>query len=173
MKPHNYRRKSAVALLASVVAMTTIAAATASAASSRPPNGVYTCAWIAAHPAEAAQARVTCDPSVFSTAMSSPLDTIDSNGCWDVPDYPNRISPGVYAWSAWEYSNQWSWYPHWGPPVDYTYYIQKPGPTTVLYQRFTDTGAHSIGLGAYNTYRWGAQNHTYPSQSWYVCHYTV
>jgi hypothetical protein len=116
--------------------------------------------------------------------MSSPLegptaailgapDTIDSNGCWDVPDYPNRISPGVYAWSAWEYSNQWSWYPHWGPPVDYTYYIQKPGPTTVLYQRFTDTGAHSIGLGAYNTYRWGAQNHTYPSQSWYVCHYTV
>jgi hypothetical protein len=129
------------AALAACVVVAMIAVATASAkqtVSALPPNGVYTCGWIATHPAAAARARVTCDASVFFSAMrqSPPIagsvvtalaspDTIDSTGCWDIPEDGSRISPGVYAWSSWEYANRWSWAAHYGPPVDYTWYIQK------------------------------------------------
>jgi hypothetical protein len=181
------------AALAACVVVAMIAVATASAkqtVSALPPNGVYTCGWIATHPAAAARARVTCDASVFFSAMrqSPPIagsvvtalaspDTIDSTGCWDIPEDGSRISPGVYAWSSWEYANRWSWAAHYGPPVDYTWYIQKSGPITVLYDRWTDLGhsdtTHRITMATYNVYRLGFQNHSYPTQSWYHCHVVV
>jgi hypothetical protein len=184
MKPVHSLLATLCAALAACVLFATLAVATASArqtGSVLPPNGVYTCDWIAAHSAEALQAGVTCDAAVFFSAMSSPIagpasaivvspNVIDSSDCWDVPENGTRIGPGVFTWSSWEYSHYWNWYPYYGPPFDYTWYIQKPGPTTVKYDRVTDGGVHEWTLAASNNYRWGAQNHTNPAQSFSVCH---
>jgi hypothetical protein len=84
-----------------------------------------------------------------------------------------RVSPGVFAWSTYEYSNEWAFYANYGPPVYYTFYIQKTDGTNVLSGPITDNTTHSFRLGSANIYRWGAQNHSYPTQSWWVCYYTV
>ncbi len=172
-------------VLAACAAGAALAAGVASADRAKlPPNGVYTCKWIAAHPLAAAQARVTCDASVFFAAMSSPIsgpsaailaspDSIDSTGCWYIPAGA-RISPGVYAWSAWEYANDWSWFANFGPPVDYTWYIQKSGPVTLNFDRVTDLGHadhnHALRYPTGNVRRLGFQNWVYPTQQWYHCH---
>jgi hypothetical protein len=104
--------------------------------------------------------------------LASP-DSIESNGCWDIPEGGGVISPGVYAWSSWEYANYWTWYAKQAPngPIDYTWYIQ----TTPNYGRVTDLGHGDVGHGPIqystgNNRRIGFQNHTYPAQNWYHCH---
>lgn len=139
-----------------------------------PPNDIYTCDWIAAHPAAAIQAAVTCDPSVFFAASESlalataPGAGPDANGCQPVPNNGSRVGQGVFAWSTYEYANDWVFYGNYSP-ADYTYYIQKTDGTNVVQQRITDVIAHEIGVQA-NIYRWGAQNHSSTAQSWEVCY---
>jgi hypothetical protein len=193
MKPLNHLARIGAALAACVL-VGTLAVATASAqqtaASALPPNSVYTCDWISAHPAAAAQARVTCDPSLFFGAMSAPApiagptaailaspDIIESDGCWNIPESGGTVGPGVYAWSSWEYANYWNWSANNGwpnGPIDYTWYIQIPGPTTVNYARVTDLShgdhSHVIQYPTGNNRRLGFQNHINPAQSWYHCH---
>jgi hypothetical protein len=182
MRPTNHRR----ILLALVLGVTlaSIAVAPAFAGGGGPPKGIYTCDWIAAHPAAAAAARVTCDAAVFSSGLSSQAgaptgsastpatpDTIDANGCQHVPNGGGRVGKGVFAWSTYEYSNQWAFNGFYSPSY-YTFYIQRTDGTNAVYGPITDTQVHSIGLGA-NVYRWGAQNHSDTAQNWYACYYTV
>lgn len=91
---------------------------------SSPPGGVFTCEWIAAHPAAAAAARVTCDPATFfaatATAISAPATPL-SQGCASVPSSGN-VGQGVFAWSSYEYSTFWGWYAF-NSPADYTWYV--------------------------------------------------
>jgi hypothetical protein len=180
----NYRRLLVVLALGVTLA-SSVFVTSAFARGGGPPNGIYTCDWIAAHPAAAAQAQVTCDASVFFAGLSgqttapttssastpSSPDTIDANGCQNVPNGGGRVGKGVWAWSLYEYSNQWSWYGRYSPSW-YTFYIQKTDGTNYVYGPITDTSTHSIGIGA-NVYRWGAQNHSDTAQNWYVCYYTV
>lgn len=163
------------AAVAASIGVSTAAAGRAAAVAS-PPNGIYTCAWIAAHPAAAAQARVTCDPSVFNAAQAGALasptapagpDTIDANGCQPVPNGGGRVGKGVFAWSTYEYANQWVWSANYGPAY-YTWYLKKTDNTTYAYGLNSDTNTHDIGVPA-NIYRWGAQNHSATAQAWYVC----
>lgn len=183
MRPTNRQRRILLALLIGVTVSLTAAVAPASARGG-PPHGIYTCDWIAAHPAEAAQARVTCDASVFFAGLSSQgttpagtasvpntPDTIDANGCQHVPNGGGRVGKGVFAWSTYEYSNQWAFNGFYSPSY-YTFYIQRTDGTNAVYGPITDTQVHSLGLGA-NVYRWGAQNHSDTAQNWYACYYTV
>lgn len=190
----NHLARISAALAASVllgtVAMATFSAQQA-AGSALPPNGVYTCDWIAGHPAAAAQAQVSCDPSVFFGAVSAPMpiagppammlaspNTIDSSDCWNIPEGGGSVGPGVYAWSSWEYANWWTWVANnaWPDgPIDYTWYIQKPGPVTLNYGRVTDLTHGDVTHGPIqyttgNNRRIGFQNHTYPTQNWNHCH---
>src|SRR4051812_38759046 len=144
MKPLNLARLASA--LAACALLGTLVVGTASAAkptaAAFPPNGVYTCNWITLHPAAAAQAQVTCDPAAFSVTMSAPApiagpsvailaspDIIESTDCWNIPEGGGSVSPGVFAWSSFEYSNWWTWNANNAPngPIDYTWYIQKPG----------------------------------------------
>jgi hypothetical protein len=192
MKPGSRQRRAlgAVAVAAAIAATVTVSTASARgpASLSSPPNGVYTCAWIAAHPASAAQAQVTCDPSIFFAALSplaalaapasaeslatpASADSITADGCQPVPNGGGRVGQGVFAWSTYEYANQWTWVANYGPAY-YTWYLQKTDGSTYAYGPISDTSAHSLGVAA-NIYRWGAQNHFETAQNWQVCYATV
>jgi hypothetical protein len=180
MRPTHHRRILVAVALGVIVASTAIVAP-AFARSGGPPNGIYTCGWIAANPAAAAQTRVTCDAAVFSAGLSSQSsaptgsaltpNTIDANGCQHVPNGGGRVGKGVFAWSTYEYSNQWAFNGFYSPSY-YTFYIQRTDGTNAVFGPITDTQVHSLGLGA-NVYRWGAQNHSDTAQNWYACYYTV
>jgi hypothetical protein len=148
-----------------------------------PPNGTYTCAWIAAHPAEALAAQVTCDSSLFSLATApNAIVTLtqglspqrsggvgvhpDSNGCTYIPNTGN-IGSGVYGWSGYEYANSWTFTPS-NSPATYTYYIQLTGPSPYTSGNEYDIYTHNVGVPA-NIYRWGVQNHSVPN-NWYLCY---
>ncbi|TML59864.1 MAG: hypothetical protein E6G22_12380, partial [Actinobacteria bacterium] len=69
-----------------------------------PPGGVWTCDYIAAHPAAASAALVSCNGSVpaGATATSSPLlpasgDFLDVPPCKYVPLGGGKVGTGVYA----------------------------------------------------------------------------
>ena len=144
----------------------------ASTGVSGPPSGVYTCEWIAAHAAAAAQAGVTCDPVALpatpfgsSRAPAAPMMMMDS-GCSYVPG-SGRVGQGVYAWTSYKYTTRWEWFGNY-TPSSYTWYIQKTGEDTYVWGNVSDANNH----GAYppaNIYRWGAQNHSSTPQSWYIC----
>lgn len=147
---------------------------------STPPNGIYTCSWIAAHPAEALAARVTCDASMFLVAtapsalavltdgLQAPLGaTPDAYGCTYVPTSGN-IGQGVFAWSGYEYANQWQFTPTYSPNT-YTYYIQRTGGVTYTWGDIYDPYTHTVGVPA-NIYRWGVQNRSSQVNNWYVCY---
>jgi hypothetical protein len=164
--------------------------ASARPGSQTPPGGVYTCAWINAHPQAAAAAQVTCDPSVFATAiassglggfstgLASPTmqasppspDGLDSTGCQDVPT-SGAVGQGVFAWTSFKYSTYWQWaqYDN-GGSASYTFYIQTPPNNTVTddYIDSFDTHDTPSGLPA-NDYRWGAQNHSSDAATWWAC----
>jgi hypothetical protein len=56
--------------------------------------------------------------------------------------------------------------------VNYTWYIQKAGPITVVYGDILDDAAHQINLVNANNYRGGMQNHSSTANTYQVC-YTV
>lgn len=175
-RAHSWPGRPLAALVAAVVIAAIAAISTNSAlartGSSLPPNGVYTCDWIAAHPAAAAQAGVTCDPSIFFAAASArpaaggPPITPLSQGCVYLPSSPTRAGQGVFAWSSYQYSTYWGWYGIYSP-ADYTWYVQTSGGT-YAYGNVYDTNSYYLGVPA-NIYRWGAQNHSSTAQQWFVC----
>ena len=77
MRPINRQTRMSAVMAIGVAVTLCIALTTATATAAKnpvtvlPPNGVYTCPWIATHPAAASLAQVTCDPSVFAPAISS------------------------------------------------------------------------------------------------------
>jgi hypothetical protein len=159
------------------LAVTSSAAAPAlgaRAGSALPPSGVYTCPWIAANPAAAAQAHVTCDPSgALPTSASQSLaattpDSIEAQGCQYVPSPTTRVGKGVWGWTTYEYAGSWAFEGFYSPAY-YTWYIQKTDGTNYIYGEILDTGYHSINIAS-NVYRWGAQNHSSTAQQWYVCY---
>jgi hypothetical protein len=181
MKSKSLRGRLCVALLCALAMLAVTSSGTAAhgaAEATLPPNGVYTCAWIAAHPAAAAQAHVTCDPSGGPASASGALpaagsvpttpDTIDANGCQYVPGPTTRVGKGVWGWTTYEYASHWGWTANYGP-ADYTWYIQKTDGTNWVSGVVQDTGFHSINIAS-NVYRWGAQNHSSTAEQWYVCY---
>ncbi len=171
------RVSAALAVVAFAVSTASVsAAATGSAVSALPPNGVYTCSWIAAHPAAAAQARVTCDPSgalaasgamPAGSAVATP-DSIDASGCQTIPSPTTRVGKGVWAWTLYEYAGSWAWISNYSPAW-YTWYLQKTDGTNYAHGEILDAGYHSLGVAS-NVYRWGAQNHSSTAEQWYVCY---
>jgi hypothetical protein len=165
---------SALVLLTASAAVAT----TGGHAAALPPNGVYTCSWIAAHPAAAAQARVSCDPSggaapslgalPASSADATTPNVIEANGCQYVPSSTGRIGQGVWGWTSYEYAGSWGWTGFYSPAY-YTWYLQKTDGTNYAHGEILDAGYHSVGIAS-NVYRWGAQNHSSTAQQWYVCY---
>jgi hypothetical protein len=148
---------------------------TAAGAGSRPPGGppggVWTCAYIAAHPAEAAAALVSCDargpvtvpgvtPAVTSSvnAAATPCARVPASG---------DVSQGVFAWmQSYPYFNYFSY----SPSVTqlFTYYVQKQNGQNVQSGQDTQTNSHPVSVGA-NYYRLGAQNNAPVFQHWVFC----
>lgn len=137
-----------------------------------PPGDVYTCPWIAAHPVEAAEARVSCDPRFFAevgsptTALLGAFAPADSGTAW-VPA-SGYVGQGVFAWTSYKYTNDWGWYAEASFPNDYTWYVQKPGDITKVYGRVFDDVPHNTGIISSNNHRWGAQNHVNGPRRWSV-----
>ncbi len=136
-----------------------------------PPNGVYTCSWIAQHPVEAAQALVSCDPEgPVQVPGVRPFggDMPDAQGCQFVPNGGGAVGQWVYAWSQYEYANYWSW----GPAViqQFHWYIQKTNGDIVRHSVGIGSGSTTVGA---NVLRWGAQNQGPEPQTWYVCYAVV
>jgi hypothetical protein len=137
-----------------------------------PPNGVYTCSWIASHPAAAAAARVTCDPTVFFAATSSsatetPVTPMNTD-CQPVPNGGGRVGKGVFAWSTYQYAHIWQIKGNYSPSY-YTWYVQKTNGVNYVYNVEFDTATHTVGVPN-NIYRMGAQNHSETAQNWNVCY---
>lgn len=175
---HPRRGRFCAAIAVALVSVTALALGVTPAFAARqpslPPNGVYTCGWIADHPDAAAQARVTCDLSTFTAAVSAspvqfagpgPVSPL-SVGCQYVPS-SGSVGQGVYAWGTYQYSTYWGWY-GFNSPADYTWYVQRSGAVTYTWGNVSDTNVHSVGVPA-NIYRWGAQNHSSTAQRWDVC----
>lgn len=175
------RRRHAV-LVAVAFALSGIAASGASAAPGGPPNGIFTCGWIAAHSAEALQDHVTCDPSVFYAAMAGKLPGDQAparrvavhsstkraaSSCPFVPN-GNRVGQGVFAWSDYFYTTYFNYGGSYSP-ADYTWYIQLYPTTNVLHNEVYDTGWYQQPGLTYGDYRWGAQNHSSTAQEWQIC----
>lgn len=161
-------------LMPSVVLLAAVFASLASAAV--PPNGVYTCIWIAAHPSDAALAGVSCSPvappvvpgafGAFIAAPAAPL--VSGEVCLSIPG-SGKVGMGVFAWTpAYYYSNYWDIDTNDTPP-NYTWYIQKIDGTNVWAESETDIQIHSH-MPAANDYRGGAQNHSGTATSWRICH---
>ena len=183
----NYR--SAVRVIAfSITALVMVAVlsagkvsrAQAGGSGALPPNGVYTCDWIATHPAAAVRAGVTCSPippPVVSDALVTPVDPSAagrsgvhalSTTCYSLPAV-GAVGKGVFAWSSgYPYTSYWDINVETSPP-DYTWYIQNAGGTNVYNEHVLDLGVHSKTLG-YNYYRLGAQNHSDTPAWWTFCH---
>lgn len=177
-------RRAAVLLLiaGSLIGMALVStgSAVASKGPLRPPGNVYTCPWIAEHPVEAAQARVSCDPGEFMKTGRPSLaqvfgsfSPLEDGSAW-VPgphDY-EKIGQGVFSWTSYKYTNWWGWY-GWGPQTMsfyYTWYVQKPGNITKVYGSINDWGGlnytHDTGIITANNHRWGVQNHTSGARNW-------
>lgn len=171
------RRFAASALgFVAVIALVLVPSATAAtkpARASGPPNGVWTCRYIAAHPAQAAAASVSCDPRgpVRARARAraprvlafTPLTALSP--CARVPA-SGAVSRGVYAWGNFQYFNYFSYSP---AVLEYfTYYVQKMNGTNVQWGTDYQTNSHPVSVGS-NYYRWGAQNNGDYVQSWVWC----
>ncbi|MEA2494888.1 MAG: hypothetical protein QOJ29_2799 [Thermoleophilaceae bacterium] len=143
-----------------------------------PPNGIYTCDWIANHPTAAAAAGVSCsstpppisaqDPMVILPASTFGRDTLDSGTyCFRLPT-SGYVGKGVFAWTAgYPYSQSWSIIGY--VAYDYTWYVQNSGGTNVHVEAITDSYDHSTFPG-WNYYREGAQNHANANVYWGGCY---
>ena len=142
-----------------------------------PPNGVYTCEWIAAHPTEATLARVSCNPDMTNPGSSvSPADvaaadlanrsfrsgTMLGSGCPRVPS-SGAIGQGVFASTSPEYSSFWQW-PAGSQHGYFTWYIKKNSDDSTW-----DWGSQFDGDFKYTTpniYYWKVQNNYSNAQYW-------
>lgn len=173
--PKFVRRLPAVLLAAvSLAASGVFASSSSAAAPATPPNGIYTCDWIAHNPAAAAQAHVTCDPAVFFAAMAAPPTLAEiaapQTSLQVCPYVPNgyRVGKGVFAWSDYYSTTYWQWRGLYSP-ANYTWYIQGYDGLNYVHGDNYDTSWHEqTGLMSY-TYRWGAQNHSDTAQQWQTC----
>lgn len=174
-------RRAAVLFLiaASLVGMALVSASAALGSKTplRPPDGVYTCSWIAEHLVEAAKARVSCDrrefiatgkPTLaFARGSFIPVETGD--GWVPGPTENEKVGKGVFAWTSYKYTNWWAWYAWVLGANDYTWYIQKPGNITKAYGRvFNDSLYFTPPNFGANNHRWGAQNHYPGPRNWRV-----
>ena len=144
-----------------------------------PPGGVWTCDYIAAHPAEAAAALVSCDGSipagasagsVASSALSPTSgDFLDVPPCKYVPLGGGYVSPGVYAWSDLHYLDTFSYSPqtiqwfHW--------WLERQDGSAAMQGDDNVTNSHT-NPGGYNYFYWGARNDGTTVQRWYYCWHT-
>lgn len=180
-----YRKHPIVALLVALTIAALVSLAGARAANSAldtsivPPDGIYTCSWIAGHPTAATLAGVSCREDMVNPGSSvSPesvglpsglgTDSPDANGCQQVPGGGGKISVGVYAATTYEYSDAWSWIGGFGP---YEWYIQKTTGVYEVYGGVFDNGPYDIGGLQPNIYRWKVHNEGYGPASWWpVCY---
>lgn len=160
----------AVGVLVPHAAAGPAASVAASAPPPMPPNGVYTCDWIAAHPSAALQARVTCDPAVIAGAKALPIppqgDVMQPMlTSTDVP-VGARVGQGVFAWSDGGYTNYYEYYGKYSP-ADYTRYVKDEYGVNHYPQEEWDTSNHRVSFPT-GFYFWGAQNHSATPQQWHV-----
>lgn len=151
------------------VAVCALAAAGVAAAAGHgqggPKNGVWTCGYIATHPAEAAAALVSCDPRGPVTVPGSDPVFSPLTPCARAPA-SGDVSQGVFAWTGYTYFNYFSYSP--GVVQLFTYYVQKQDGTNVQSGQDTQTNSHPVNVGA-NNYRLGAQNNGSHVQHWTFC----
>ncbi len=168
---HAYSCALALALVVTGAIFTTTPALGSRSSVPFPPNGIYTCDWIAANPAAAAQARVTCDPAVFFAWRSTqaPQRPFNSVGCQYVPA-SGKVGYMVYAWSTYEYSHDWRFTDLTAAP-GYIWHLQiTPGGTDYTGGGpYYDNFEHN-SLDPLDTYRWGAQNLSRTSANWQLCY---
>jgi len=174
------RRSPKAILVAALSSFGLVAAAAGHAASGGhlPPGGVYTCAWIAGHPADAAAASVSCDSqpppivpdgSGTSLARRNSLLPDSMEVCGSLPAGGGKVGKGVWAWTPeYHYSNYWDIGIATAAPY-YTWYIQKVDGTNVYNQTVTDSAIHSHFLAS-NYYRGGAQNHSSTAANCGICY---
>lgn len=145
-----------------------------------PPGGVYTCAWIAANPTAAAQARVSCDatapPIVAGTlpaASIAPLTTVspfDTETCMTVPS-SGTIGKGVFAWTpSYYYSYQWVGANNGYSGPNYTWYVEKEDGTVMYSATETDWLDHNSSVLGSNYYDAGFQNHSSTASAFSACY---
>jgi hypothetical protein len=144
-----------------------------------PSGGVFTCDWIAAHPAAAIHWRVSCDPAgppepVGSTSNVGGGVTPFATGCQTIPSPSTYAGVGVYAWTTYEYATTWNWSVYTNPDqslVGYHWYLQHTvwsneanGQSSTKYQS-------DINFPG-NAYRWGAYNDNFLNyaQQYVVCY---
>lgn len=157
------------------LAAASVVASNAAAAPPAPPNGVYTCDWIAHNPAAAMEAHVTCDPATFFAALAAPPTTTEAAATPQTatqvcPYVPNgyRVGKGVFAWSDYYNTTYWQWRGIYSP-ANYTWYIQGLDGLNYVHGDNYDTSWHQQSGLLYYTYRWGAQNHSDTAQQWQTC----
>lgn len=127
-----WSRLSAAAIISACALITASLAFAGAEASGGPPNGVWTCGYIAKHPAEAAAAFVSCDQRGPVTVPGvAPVDASLStlSPCGRVPA-SGGVSQGVYAWTQnYHYFNYFSY----SPAVIqlFTWYVQKQNGSNV------------------------------------------
>lgn len=169
-----------IGIMSAVAASAAAAAPAASAGASwpQPADGVFTCNWIATHPAAAAHWNVGCtglpssspDTSVTGAAPEGSVRPF-ANGCQWIPSATTYIGSNVYTWTTYEYANSWSWnlYTTDGYWAYYHWYLQKTDGTNYLNTN-TSSMSGSVGVPA-NNYRWGAQNTSLSSyEQFLVCY---
>jgi hypothetical protein len=135
-----------------------------------PPNGVYTCDWIAVHPAEALQARVTCDPAVIAGTTALPVAPLNGlvqpmTVSTDVP-VGARVGQGVFAWGNGGYTYYYTYNGKYSP-ADFTRYVKDDYGVNHYPQRDYDTSLHTVSFPS-GFYYWGAQNHSDTPQQWHI-----
>jgi hypothetical protein len=132
-----------------------------------PSDGVYTCSWIAAHPVQAAEALVSCDPR-WRPDFVPPESPETYAHCHWIPSGSERVGQGVFTWSHYEYAHYYDISATWGGY--YTWYVQKTdgtnqhseliGPNDFTFHYWTPAG---------NVRRSGAQNHSQTPDNYYTC----
>lgn len=142
-----------------------------------PPGGIYTCAWIAAHPTEATLARVSCNSDMVNPGSSvSPAEvaaadlanasspsTILGSGCPRVPS-SGAIGQGVWARTAGDYySSFWEW-PAGSQNGYYTWYIKRTSDDATI--NWGSQFAGDFEYVASNVHYWKVQNHHNIAQFW-------
>jgi hypothetical protein len=143
-----------------------------------PDNQVFTCDWIAQHPAAAAHWLVSCDPagpppSAVAVASAAPSGGVGilANSCQWSPGGNQYASTNVFAWTTYEYATNWDWFVHTNPanqPLAFHWYLQKTGG--VGYLNGTESPPSSITVPG-QPYRWGAMNEGYYPTAWDVCYH--
>jgi hypothetical protein len=148
-----------------------LGAASAARKPAYPPDGIYTCSWIAANPTAATLAGVSCSPDMVNRGSSiSPQqaaqlepNSAESIGMARVPS-SGAIGQNVWAATSYEYTTAWSWNAG-SQHETYTWYIKKTDDTTQKWGYGFDGGETTVPA---NIYRWKVQNTGQHAQYWIV-----